>query len=259
MKVVGFVYKIINTENQKVYIGITKCSIKKRWNEHKCCSQNKNNNHFLYRAIRKHGFEKFSIHIIKTCFSDQQLYNSEIYFIRLFNSANRINGYNNSTGGEASNKGMKHSEETKRRISEIQKGNRLPNSGSFSKGHKPIITENSRKMISERMKNRLVSQETKDKISKTLTGRKNGPLSEETKKKISISHKGRKMPDHVKEKLRLLSTGRKAWNKGIPCSEEKKLKISKSKTGIKQTPEVILKRSIAIKESWVKRKQNANG
>jgi len=100
-------------------------------------------------------------------------------------------------------------------------------------------------------------EETKKKISKTLTGRKRGPLSEEWKTKISQANKGKtrnngrtgiKHSEETKRKIgeansralkgrklseehRLKYVGRVPPNKGISSSDETRKKISDSKKG----------------------------
>jgi len=51
-------------------------------------------------------------------------------------------------------------------------------------------------------------QETKDKISKKLKGKKKKPMSEETKQKLSIINKGKKMKEETKRKLSILNSGK---------------------------------------------------
>ena len=63
----GFIYKIINNINDKVYIGKTDFSIEKRWAEHKKDSQKDLKNRPLYRAMNKYGIENFSIEIVEEC------------------------------------------------------------------------------------------------------------------------------------------------------------------------------------------------
>ena len=70
--------------------------------------------------------------------------------------------------------GKKHSEETKKKISEAKKGKKL--------------SEEHRKKISESQKGHTSTDETKKKISATLKGH---TVSEETRKKISESKKGK--------------------------------------------------------------------
>ena len=76
-------------------------------------------------------------------------------------------------------KGKHHSEETKKKMSEAQKGEKNPMHG---KHH----FEETKKKMSEVKKN--MSEETKKKMSEAKKGKK---LSEETKKKMSEAHKGK--------------------------------------------------------------------
>jgi group I intron endonuclease len=66
------------------------------------------------------------------------------------------------------------------------------------------------------------TEETKQRISKTKTGKKRGPMSEETKRKISESKKGTKTSVETKKKLSKLAKGR-------TLSEEHKKKISEAR------------------------------
>ena len=64
----GFIYKITNEVNNKVYIGKTLFSIDKRFKQHKEDSQKENEEiRPLYRAMKKYGIEKFHIEKIEEC------------------------------------------------------------------------------------------------------------------------------------------------------------------------------------------------
>lgn len=94
-----YVYKITNTINNKVYIGITQ-SIEKRRIQHFNCKKH----HPLYNAIRKYGKDNFTFEVIDTSNDRKVLCELEKYYIKLYNSTNRKYGYNISSGGE-DNKG----------------------------------------------------------------------------------------------------------------------------------------------------------
>lgn len=104
-----------------------------------------------------------------------------------------------------------------------------------------------------------IADETKQKISKGLTGR---PVSEETRKKIGNANRGKKASAELSAKLSAQRKGRKAWNKGIPQSEEQKLAHSKRMTGRKNSgmtgkthsEETRKRLSEATKEIWRKKK-----
>ncbi len=90
------IYKIENKINHKVYIGQSK-NIKHRFHSHiyKCFILNYN--HPLYCSIRKYGIQNFTFTIIKKTF-DLDLW--EVFFIKLYNSADSEYGYNILTGRE---------------------------------------------------------------------------------------------------------------------------------------------------------------
>ena len=69
--------------------------------------------------------------------------------------------------------------------------------------------------------NTTVSENTRQKMSKSHTGKKLAPFTEEHKANISKSRTGEKNPNF----------GKPAWNRGIPCPEETKNKISDTLTG----------------------------
>lgn len=92
----GYIYKITNSINNKVYIGQTRQTIKQRWSGHKhsvLVSEAP-----LYRAMRKYGIENFQITTILEC-NNEQLNDKEIYYIQHYNSF-VPNGYNATFGGK---------------------------------------------------------------------------------------------------------------------------------------------------------------
>lgn len=104
----GYIYKITNKVNNKVYIGKTVNSIQHRWNNHLDAQKNKRANYLLYKAMDKYGIENFTIDQVEKC--DNSLLNErEKYWIKIFNSycANGC-GYNMTIGGEGT---MKYSDE----------------------------------------------------------------------------------------------------------------------------------------------------
>lgn len=90
-----YVYKLTNTINNKVYIGITQ-SIEKRRIQHFRCKKN----HPLYNAIQKYGKDNFIFEVIDTADNRKVLCELERYYIRLYNSNDRKYGYNITSGGE---------------------------------------------------------------------------------------------------------------------------------------------------------------
>lgn len=108
----GFIYKIWNDVNDKLYIGQTKATIKDRWHGHMSSALNENRyKSALYNAMRKYGRDKFHIEQIdeiqyKTIeeLSDK-LDELEILRIEQYNSyADNGMGYNCEKGGTGKRK-----------------------------------------------------------------------------------------------------------------------------------------------------------
>lgn len=113
------VYKVTNTVNNKVYIGKTVQTLKRRIAQHKHDSLKKDSQTKFHRAIRKYGLESFKWEVVCECDSNKELCEKEIYMIHLYDSIK--NGYNITKGGEGVY-GFKHSEETKSKTSKSRKG-----------------------------------------------------------------------------------------------------------------------------------------
>lgn len=93
----GYIYKITNKINDKIYIGQTARDIDSRYYEHKKCAENTNTNQPLYNAMRKYGVEAFKVELVEEC-DESMLNDREIYYIDKYNSYK--NGYNATLGGD---------------------------------------------------------------------------------------------------------------------------------------------------------------
>lgn len=127
----GIIYKIISPSN-KIYIGQTITSLEKRWKAHLEDAHRNYKNHckVLNKAIKKYGDKNFIIEIIEEC-RDEELDNKEIEYIKKYNS-------------------------------QVPNGMNIKLGGSNGNHH-----ENTKKKISDSLKNRLISYETKQKLSNT--------------------------------------------------------------------------------------------
>ena len=102
----GYIYKMTNIVNNKVYIGFTQKTIQERWKMHINTAYNKNSkdyNALFKKAIRKYGEDKFIIEEIEQCDSLEELKKREIYWIKYYNSYafdNNSWGYNSTKGGD---------------------------------------------------------------------------------------------------------------------------------------------------------------
>lgn len=91
----GFIYKIENKLNHKVYIGQTKRTIQERWKEHLEMHRPQLP---LYRAFSKYGINNFFVEEIEEC-DNSLLDEREIYWIAFYDSFNC--GYNATLGGSS--------------------------------------------------------------------------------------------------------------------------------------------------------------
>lgn len=152
MNIYAYIYLITCLITGKVYIGFTSRSIEERWKEH--ISDMRRYNSPLYRAMRKHGIENFTIREIDRHEDKEHcLKVLEPYYIKQYKSNNKKIGYNLTIGGEGCY-GFKHSEEA-----------------------------------IERMKARIHSEESKRKMRESRKGMK---FTEEHRKNITLARLGKK-------------------------------------------------------------------
>lgn len=203
----GLIYKITNLINDKVYVGQTTQELKLRLKYHKS-----NKNTLIGRAIRKYGWENFSVEVLEECETQEQLNEREIFWIKKLNSKNP-NGYNLTDGGERNYKVV---ESVRRKISLAGMGRK------FSDETKAKISASNKKHYAENPERRL-------KISIANTGNqysKGRVLSFETRKKMSESKKH--LSEETHRKLSAAQIGNKK-KLGFKCSDETKFRMSNAR------------------------------
>lgn len=203
------IYIISNIKNGKVYIGSSK-AIQKRLYQHKyLLKNNKSHSPKLQNAYNKYGKESFIFAIIECC-KEENLKDVEKMWIEFYDCVNK--GYNCSNDTECSTRGLKHSDDTRKKMSLAQK--KLTNL--------PHRKEMSSKIISS--------------YNKTLKG---VPKSDLHRKKISESNMGKKMSEDTKTKqsIRMKKNPISYWKgKKMPLEMRKKLSISQmGKTGLRSS------------------------
>ena len=103
IRLIMYVYKIINLLNKKSYIGITN-NIKNRFEYHKTRYNKTNKKEFLekplYKAFRKYGIDNFKFIIIYENLSISDAKSKEIELIAKFKTLTHENGYNITKGGD---------------------------------------------------------------------------------------------------------------------------------------------------------------
>ena len=98
----GFIYKVTNTTNGKLYIGKTIRDVQGRFQEHLREAYAKNFHRPFHDAIRKYGPENFSVETIEEV-SYNEIDIREQYWIEYYRSYigfNDSNGYNATLGGD---------------------------------------------------------------------------------------------------------------------------------------------------------------
>lgn len=134
------IYKITNLINNKQYVGQTTLSLQDRIYNYKKEVKWKPDSRPIIKAINKYGFDNFKFEIIKDNIKTKaELDYWEKFYISKYKTLCSYNGYNIELGGNGPGK---HSEETKRKIAEAQKGKKNHQFGKVGKLNvtsKPII------------------------------------------------------------------------------------------------------------------------
>ena len=174
------IYLITNIENAKKYVGITKFSLNERFSQHI------KRGFLLTEAIQKYGCQNFSIDLIEEVESAERAYELEQYYIREYNTK-VPNGYNLTDGGDGIF-GWEATEEYRKECSErAKKLHKEKKVGMYGKKH----SDETKKKMSDSLKGnrncsgRKLSEYSKQKIREKHLGK---TLSEETKQKISENH-----------------------------------------------------------------------
>jgi group I intron endonuclease len=148
---IGYIYKIVNSVNNMIYVGSTKQSINIRFNQHKANSKDLTKNAKIYLLMRKIGVDKFNIEVIEQIeFLDKKdLLNKEQYFIdNLKPELNMLNTYHNKQEYREENKEYfkKYYEENKQEINLKNKEYREENKEKIKKYEKEYREENKKEI-----------------------------------------------------------------------------------------------------------------
>lgn len=194
------VYKIENKVNGKVYVGSSKnIRIRKNGHLHKL-RKGIHQSNLLQDAFNEYGEENFKLTVLEYC-SEDSLLDKEAEWVKRLESNNREKGYNVRIH-VTSNKGIKHTVESKRKMSEGRKGKgRHPYNlteedresrrerGRLLSEHHTEETELRRlTALREALEGKSISDEHKDAIGRKNRGEKNGQskLTEEDVVSIKI-------------------------------------------------------------------------
>lgn len=165
------VYEHKNISNGKVYIGITSTSLERR------CSKDGSgykNNLLFNRAIQKYGWDNFTHTILFEGLSLNDAARIERKLISEKQSNNPEYGYNISSGGEGGNAGCKASEKLKALKRERMSGSNNPMYGRRGRDNPNFgkkRTEETKKKIGDVHRGKVVSKESRARLSETLIAR----------------------------------------------------------------------------------------
>lgn len=239
------IYLVTNKINNKVYVGLTSTSLKKRWSRH--CKKAKykcknNNGNYFQRAIVKYGKNSWDFKILETCDSLEEAEVAETKWIAHFNSNQKEFGYNLTIGGNVSkapldprvkakisksvtelHKNINYSNNIKKKIKKWYQNNTHPWKGKrHTQATKDKLSKISKKWHETNNNPFLGKSHTKDarnKMSKSAKRRcadpnwqpplvRNG-VSEETRKKMSEAAKKRERHSTICTKEELLELSKK--------------------------------------------------
>lgn len=117
----GVIYCVIDNTNNHIYIGQSR-DIKQRIRQYRYEATHdiaRHSKRVIYNVMRKKGIENFSIRIIQSCDSIDDLNKYETHWIKKLNSTDPKIGYNMEYGGGSytDKEGKKLSKDEKRKIS----------------------------------------------------------------------------------------------------------------------------------------------
>lgn len=262
------IYSIINTRTGQVYIGSSQ-DVPKRWNAHRHqLRKGAHENAYLQRSWNKYGEDMFAFGMLEAA-SLETLIECEQAWIDIMPCHISAGGYNISPTAMNCT-GVKHSDETKAKLSTIRKG--VPKSAEHRKkiGEAQVgkvIPQAQRELLREAAKNQMASPEMRAKLSVLKKGQparnKGVPLTDEQKAKLSASHKafyqteqgvaliesmrGRKLSDAVKKKIG-------DANRGRDVSVETRRKMSIARAGKPNPKPIGWVPSDSWRESMVRRR-----
>lgn len=232
------IYEIYNSIKNRSYIGQTETSFNQRWKNHKNCLLKKE----IKRGDTTNPFLKKDFHsCLADSLSDDFLIFNILDEVKLPENYDRLNKLERQKIIDELDLKEIHW------ISEFKKlGKEVYN--FLDGGHNR--TAEDRLKLSENKKGHIHSDETKIKISESKKGKcpvpwnkgLTNPYSKETLVLMSEKSKGRqtnlgkKHSDSTKQKISTNRKGIPAWNKGMPFSQEVKIKMSISAKLRKERP-----------------------
>lgn len=226
------IYCITNIINNKKYIGITKQNLDKRIKQHWRMA-NSGGGYSLHNSIRKYGTECFKVKIIEECNDQSLAYEREKYWIKTLDTKN--NGYNETIGGEIPIGFLMTDELREKHKNNTAKLFTNPDFRKYhkqqtQKGVKKFFESMSLEKI--QMFKEKSGKGRKGKIPWNKGKKNTYSHTEEAKNKIGLFHKNKIISEETKKKISINS--QKQWLQNNPMNNpEFRKKVSNSKIGRK--------------------------
>lgn len=204
------VYVHTNKSNNKKYVGITSQSPNSRWRGGLGYNLGYRKKTYFYNSIVKYGWDNFEHDILFDNLSEEEAREKEVELIALWKTNDRNFGYNLTEGGEGTSGFTFYSREERLRRSEF-------------------------------MKNRIVSEETRKKMSES----KKGHLSWNKGKKMSKEYREKVIETHWASK-KVYCDG-KIYRSITECAKDIRVprkKLSDWLNGLRDIPEDYLHKDI---------------
>lgn len=150
----GYIYETTCIPTGKKYIGMHK------WSQDTIDPDYFGSGIHISRAIKKYGKDNFSCKIIEWCNSREELLEKEKYYISVNKAPINEDYYNIEDGGQGGHNEYYVQPVTEAQLKALEYGRHLPSS------------ENHKKQLSERRKDIVVSNETKEKLRINQLGRR---------------------------------------------------------------------------------------
>lgn len=215
------IYLLTNRVNGKYYVGQTTKTPTERWSAHKCeaKTRSKVSHGYLHHAIRKYGADAFLVETLATAPTINDLNRLEVLWILVLDAMNPRIGYNRYPGGR----------------------NYVVSLEARAKQRGRLVSPETRAKMSAALKGRVPTAETLAKISASLKGRKPSP---QNRAALLLANTGRKQTPEAWAKINAASL---AYKTGRPRSAETRAKMRAAAIGHVVSPETAAKISAANK------------
>ena len=207
----GYIYKITNKVNNKVYIGQTSKTVEERFAAHLRNAANKINR-YLYDAMNHYGYENFIVEQLEVC-KKSLLDEREIYWINFYNANNPDYGYNMTIGGGGGDTFSSLPEARKQVLRENISARVTGTKQSKETVEKRVAKLKGQTRTLEQRKR--FSEGQKERFKGSPGTRLGAVTTDETKQKLREANLGKKQSEKTKLKRKESISKLKWWNNGV--------------------------------------------